>query len=548
MKSLTILFVLVSIVAAGKVQVAPMNLGANLRVAPTKQDWENTEKEIKELLAHAKSKKYSTNILLMMQGIASKVEQTGKQMLVAIQEKEAVKAKNKVLSESSFTSPDVAVKPLKKFSAAKRDLNVPRYTASQVKEKIAKKKLDFSRPFLISNGVTELEKMQKKFTAKNLMQPDYKHVEVRYITPVEAKKKRKFEESNGMPGKEEQLQAHMISFEKFFVNCFNLRARKDFKKAPGANTEHCENAMEAAILDKNYSFAVFDDLPWMNDIHNAKKEWVSNNRDELQELLPSQLTPESLAGGDTRLFTFGPSGSGNELKSENHAIVDGLLHGRRRWLFMKQEHFNKLREKAGHDMEPASAFVFFESQLAELQEDYDLGRKKLPYMECNQEIGDLLYIPRGMVRTALSLQDSASFAQKVVPSESELAELVSREIWDPASAQIPTGFRAMSCFGFDLNKLGKVGLSLGGVLAQPQQAQMITQVMAQNFAAPQAVNMLALQIVMHCTALSTKYKTLYAKTFCEKVFGACSDTVKENALRLGKAIPTFLATKDKSEL
>lgn len=526
-----------------------MNLGINLRVAPTKEEWSSTETQVKALLEHAKQNNYATNVILMLQGVVTKVEQTGKEMMQAIQELQAVKAKNKVLSESSFTAPDIAVKPLKAFLAAKKDVGVPRYTVDQLKEFIAKKKIDFSIPFLVSDGVTDLDTMQSKFTAVNLMKEEYNHINVRYITPAESKKRLSFEQKAAGVGQDEQLQAHMISFEKFFVNCFNYKGKKDFLKSPGANTEFCENAMDAGVLDKDYKFAAFDTMSWMHDLEKAKTEWLQTHSAELSTLLPKDFPPAGIANGEQRLFTFGPSGSGGQLTVENESKIDGLLHGRRRWLFMNQDHFATLREKAGHDMEPASAFVFFENQYAELKEDYGLGSKKLPVLECNQDLGDLLYIPKGMIRVGLNLQDSASFAQKIVTSERELADMVQNEIFNPKSASIPNGFRAFACFGYDTLKMNKVGIPTHmGMLENPQQASLIRQIMHQNFGAtPVTTNLLALSIVANCKALSSTKKDQLKNTQCPMIYDACRKTLEENAKQMELAVPAFLR-KGKGEL
>jgi len=380
------------------------------------------------------------------------------------------------------------------------------------------------------------------------MNSAYSHVKVRYITPVEAKKHRKFDQKDSV-GQEEQLQAHMITFEKFFVNCFNLRARKDFKKLPGANTEHCENTMDAAVLDKDYSFKAFSNMSWMQDFQDAKAEWVNSVAADVTPLIPKVVTMDQLAGTNGRLFTFGPSGSGNELRAERDSMIDGLLHGRRRWLFMNADHFHTLIEKAQHDMEPASAFVFFESQLSELQEDYNLGRKKLPYMECNQEVGDLLYVPKGMFRTSLSLQDSSSFVQKLVTSQQELVDSINRDTWDTFSGNIPSSFRAMACFNYDMTKLQQSGLSSHtGVFGNPQQGAMITQLMKQNFGVPQTTNMLALGVLSSCNGLSSKFPNLLADTPCSKLWQPCTNTIKENAKKMSVKIPDFLSKDGKLEL
>ena len=84
----------------------------------------------------------------------------------------------------------------------------------------------------------------------------------------------------------------------------------------------------------------------------------------------------------TRLVV-GPAGAGEHLRQQPTPLLDGLVHGERRWFTMQPDIFMKLRSKAEASgaLEPSSAFVFFESQLEELVEDLDLGAKGLSYRE-----------------------------------------------------------------------------------------------------------------------------------------------------------------------
>jgi hypothetical protein len=50
---------------------------------------------------------------------------------------------------------------------------------------------------------------------------------------------------------------------------------------------------------------------------------------------------------------MGPSGSGEQMRQEGLSFVDGLIYGRRRWLFIDPVPFNALRESAREVLEPA---------------------------------------------------------------------------------------------------------------------------------------------------------------------------------------------------
>ena len=102
--------------------------------------------------------------------------------------------------------------------------------------------------------------------------------------------------------------------------------------------------------------------------------------------------------------------TGEHLRQQPTPLLDGLVHGERRWFTMQPDIFMKLRSKAEASgaLEPSSAFVFFESQLEELVEDLDLGAKGLSYREGSQKPGDVVFIPPSTIFTSLTYADAAS--------------------------------------------------------------------------------------------------------------------------------------------
>jgi hypothetical protein len=62
----------------------------------------------------------------------------------------------------------------------------------------------------------------------------------RYFTPAVSKKKRSFEDQGSAP---QEWEHTMIGLERYFVNCFNLKAKPDFRKRGGGQTEHCEQEL-----------------------------------------------------------------------------------------------------------------------------------------------------------------------------------------------------------------------------------------------------------------------------------------------------------------
>jgi hypothetical protein len=68
--------------------------------------------------------------------------------------------------------------------------------------------------------VTALEDMKKQFTAETLMLNT--EAQLRYLSPAKAKAGRSFDKQSQVPD-DERLEYSMVSVDKYFVNCFNLK-------------------------------------------------------------------------------------------------------------------------------------------------------------------------------------------------------------------------------------------------------------------------------------------------------------------------------------
>lgn len=89
------------------------------------------------------------------------------------------------------------------------------------------------------DGVNSLEDMKRQFTAETLMMNT--EAQLRYLSPAKAKAGRSFDkQQGGQVPDEERLEYSMVGVDKYFVNCFNFKAKPDFRKSGGADTEHCE--------------------------------------------------------------------------------------------------------------------------------------------------------------------------------------------------------------------------------------------------------------------------------------------------------------------
>ncbi len=528
-----------------------MSFALTLRVPQDR--WEASLEETKMLWEYAKEKKVGSNVELFLRGAYEKVNSTIVQVREKItRDKADAAAKAAAPVVHRFTEPYTvkdgkvegeAVRPLKDSAAAPKN-TVKEYTLAQVQSKISEHKLDLTRPFLIKGGVTELEKLQAEYTATKLA--NNTAFSLRYFTPADAKAKRTFDTAEEQQqAQQEQYKPHMITFEKYLKNCFNYNAKPDFKKQPGTSTEHCEQFVSAQSVTpaiKDYTIEATARLGWLRDLDEAKAAFVNKGSEAFRPMLSTAL-PEGASvsdafgiGADSRLFSMGPSGSGEQMRQEHTAFVDGLIHGKRRWLFMQPENFLELRASAKEVLEPASGFMFFEQQLGELIEDFGLGSKKKKYYETNQEPGDLLFVPSSLVRVSVNLEDSISIFERLLTSQTAAAKSIDQNIWAPSSGRIPDGYAASACFGWNL---GMTAEALGGGAPQGMQGQIVGQIMQQQFGGSVgSENYLILKVLAECAAAIEAPSVNAARTMCEKVWAPCTRRLEGNVQGMGVAWPS----------
>lgn len=525
---------------AGLDIVKTMTFSLTLRV--NKDEWEATHAETAKLLAFARENKMGTNTMQLVRTAADKVDKVYKDIQKAIDEEKVELAKKKTQEAppppppAVFISKQMGVKPLKKAVASKKN-NVKRYTVAKIGELLKARKVDFTMPFIVTDGVSQLQELRANWTAERLVEMD--HVKLHYISPQVAKKKRTYEQKQ--PGEQEaQGDYHEISFEKYFRNCFNLLAKADFRKIPGSGTEHCEQSINAFSLDPAVSGyrleAIQAQLGWLQLLETGRAEFASHKKD-LEPLITAGADVTSVLGaGNSRFFTLGPSGAGEQLRQDSKNVVDGLIYGHRRWFFMAPEQFNTLRQNAKEVMEPASAFMFFEQQFGELQEDFGLGRREMKFWECNQKPGDLIYVPGHLIHTSLNLEDSFSYMQHVANSKSAVLGNLNDNMWAPNSGAIPAAYRAAACTGYDFEPLSK----LGPPMQNPMYAQIFPQILRQTHGTVQAQNELILGLLSECSALLAAPQLNAAKTYCGALWGPCTARLAKNADSLKAKYPTWL--------
>ncbi len=142
------------------------------------------------------------------------------------------------------------------------------------------------------------------------------------------------------------------------------------------------------------------------DWERASKKFFAHNstEEEIRAILGKKEGTAFInqhAAGNFRYFVMGPSGSGEKLKAENGLpFFDVMVHGYRRWLLVTEAEVQKVAEKAREALEfqQTSAYMFFEEKLPELKEEFGLKN----YIECNQEPGDIIFVPPGTTTSSAS--------------------------------------------------------------------------------------------------------------------------------------------------
>jgi len=518
----------------------------SLKARVEKGEWEQSLADLEDLLAYAKGKSMRPNTILLLRTGVEKVKDSLAQEAEKKDKAEAAKKKaEEAPGPSTFTDKLVGVKPLKPAMSVKaRNCNVPRYKAKEVAGLLAKKKINLDKPFLVTDGIHKFDELQADWNFGRLI--NNTELELRYLSPVVAKKKRSFDQPQQQtPSDEEQLEYSMIPFEKYFKNCFNHKAKPDFRKIPGSETEHCEQTIPAKSLNprvSEYSLPTLEPhLGWLQKLEAGKEEFADKAGDFVG------FTPDNVnikdhltkSAANSRFYVIGPAGSGEVLRQEGRNFVDALVHGKRRWFFMQPEPFMKLRETAKDVLEAVSAFMFMEQQFGELKEDYGLGGKGMEYLECNQEAGDLMFVPGNLIMTSLSLEDSFSYKQHVAASKDEVLRAVNSQIWMPESGQVPAGYQASACHGFDFTKLQQ----LGGAQLNAMNAQVIQQILRQYYPSTKAQNLLILNVLEECAGVLAAPELNPEKTLCNYVWTDCASQLEKNAKELKLTYPSWLPKK-----
>lgn len=425
----------------------------NLNMIVERGEYERTLADAEALLAVAKAEAMGTAVQLMLRSGADKIRKSFGE-LEARRAKEATAAARvaeKAAAEpyrapASLTNASVGVRPLKAYRAPKKKSNlIRRVTRGEFDAMEAAGTLmeALGKPLILEGGVADLDGLRERFSAARLMEdPAYRDVRVEYVTPAVARSRRTFEQAQ----ENVEYDHTVIDLERYFVNCFNLRAKPDFRKRGGGQTDHCEQDLSYAVV------AGADDAGLMDGaLAGLAGAGFAFDRGRTALLLAAASrgvdAREALEASTTRIV-LGPAGSGDHLRSSRAPFVDGLVHGERRWFTMGPAAFDALRDKAeaAEALEPASAFTFFEAQFEELVEDLGLGSARLRYAEGSQRPGDVLFAPPDTIYTSLAYEDAVS-VRGLTAGAHEAAYTVDARLWAPELGGVPDNFAAAACYG-----------------------------------------------------------------------------------------------------
>ena len=527
------LLVLAALGGVGAVELGKTTYNLNLIVE--RGEFERTLADAQALLEETKRKKMGVAVQLLLRSAADKITKSFEELekrradeAKAEAKASAAEAARPYEAPTTLTNASVGVKPLKAFKAtAKKSNTIRRVTLAEWGDLEASGKLTdaLKKPMILEGALGNRDALRESFHAARLMEdPAFSDVRIEYVTPAVARSKRTFEEQDASAPQEYEHTA--ISLERYFVNCFNLRAKPDFRKRGGGQTEHCEQDLAFGSVAGANASGILDGSP-LKELAGAGLDYDRGRAAFLVDAATRGVAgaARALGGGTTRLV-LGPAGSGEHLRNQRTPFLDGLVHGKRRWFAMSPAAFGKLRAvaEAAETLEPSSAFVFFESQLEELVEDLGLGGSKMRYAEGTQEPGDVLFMPPDTVFTSLTYADAVS-VRGLAAGAHEAGYTTDSKLWMPAGGHIPENVAAAACYGtaeFLFDAAAAAAATPGD--AHPAAAQIVgiaDQILPQIYGTAEARDGLALGALADCAGYAAVAGSIKGSQ-CEVHAAACA--------------------------
>merc|ERR1719263_1545823 len=225
------------------------------------------------------------------------------------------------------------------------------------------------------------------------------------------------------------------------------------------------------------------------------------------------------------------------MRQEGMPFADALVHGKRRWFFLTAESFMALKRAAGDDFQPGSAFGFFEDMYAELGEDFDMNvGEDAGIHECDQNPGDVVYVPAGIVRTSLTLKDSISYKQELLTNLDQVGQYVEQRVWSPmrqrwnaalcfADAEVP--LRNQQDFG------GKIDAELGGLEQLGMNGLFLQKAFVEQLFSDGNGQAKKADLLLQAALVCHSAKKFMGHTRCGKLAAPCADKVHQMAKMVG---------------
>lgn len=411
--------------------------------------------DIDKLLAYAKKEKIATPLQILLRTSHQKLTQAVK----ARRKLEDKRAERKAAQEKKFgkeraagattteTGPTFTSgnRQSRELKAKAPKCNMKVYASkAELDTAFAKNTVQLDQPFIVKNAVDGLPELQKDWTSEKLRSKQFKDIGINYYEPKIARVMMQQGGQAKIAGKDEEggqamevFDPQKVSFTEFFAKCFSKNKR------PGPDTEHCEQEINALLLNREvmgqYRLTAFNAVGFRQDMDSDlyNRLYTSIKDGSLLKLFGGDQSKmntfvQIMEKQSSRNIVFGPSGSGSSMRQEGMPFADGLVFGSRRWFIMTPTAYMKLKNKAGDDFQPGSAFGFFEDMYAELKEEFDMSiGVEHGVFECVQQPGDIVYVPSGVVRTSLTTSDSISYKQDVLLNLNQVSQLGNSIVWQP---------------------------------------------------------------------------------------------------------------------
>ncbi|KAH8068911.1 hypothetical protein JL720_12117 [Aureococcus anophagefferens] len=229
------LLVLAALGAVGAVELGKTTYNLNLIVE--RGEFEKTLADAQALLEETKRKKMGVAVQLLLRSAADKITKSFEEL----EKRRADEAK----AEAKASAAEAA----RPYEAPTTLTNASGKLTDALK-----------KPMILEGALGNRDALRESFHAARLMEdPAFSDVRIEYVTPAVARSKRTFEEQDASAPQEYEHTA--ISLERYFVNCFNLRAKPDFRKRGGGQTEHCEQDLAFGSVAGANASGILDGSP-----------------------------------------------------------------------------------------------------------------------------------------------------------------------------------------------------------------------------------------------------------------------------------------------